>query len=220
MALANFTQDSLTQLKALLGSYGNEVLSTLARQTTPYIESRWYEVTEKVEIVGFEGTFEYKAKEIYTNGDEITNGLVFDSEKYNDNTYKPDEPTYLYNLQVNTDKFVGDIEIGKAYQVEVYRTGVYGEEPVYYIIPKGGGGGGVYRLLVLNDFTLALDGSNATSVSLVDDKNVVEEALVTVRQNKYTSANFYEGEILYAIDYSDGGYLLDPFLAGIGGTSA
>jgi len=85
--------------------------------------------------------------------------------------------------------------------------------------PGGGGGGGttMYRLLVNNDFTLALNGSNGADVDLVNDQNVVITSLVTVTQRKYTTANFYAGEYLYAIDYSLGGYLLDPFLSGIGG---
>ena len=85
--------------------------------------------------------------------------------------------------------------------------------------PGGGGGGGasMYRLLVNNDFTLALNGSNSIDVDLVDDQNVVITSAVTVTQRKFTTANFYAGEYLYAIDYSLGGYLLDPFLAGIGG---
>ena len=86
--------------------------------------------------------------------------------------------------------------------------------------PGGGGGGGggtsMYRFLVTNDFTLAKGGGSA-QCNLVDDQdNVISGA--TVYQNKYTTANFYSGEILYGIDYSLGGYLLDPFLAGIGGS--
>jgi hypothetical protein len=54
---------------------------------------------------------------------------------------------------------------------------------------------------------------------LVDDQNAVITANVVVRQRKYTTANFYQNEILYGIDYSiAGSYLLDPFLAGIGGS--
>ena len=85
--------------------------------------------------------------------------------------------------------------------------------------PGGGGGGGasMYRLLVNNDFTLALNGSNSIDVDLVDDQNVVITSAVTVTQRKFTTADFYAGEYLYSIDYSLGGYLLDPFLAGIGG---
>jgi len=87
--------------------------------------------------------------------------------------------------------------------------------------PGGGGGGGgttMYRLLVNNDFTLALNGSNGVDVDLINDQNVVITSAVSVTQKKYTTANFYAGEYLYAIDYSSGGYLLDPFLAGIGGS--
>ena len=89
----------------------------------------------------------------------------------------------------------------------------------YWFGNPGGGGGGasMYRLLVNNDFTLGLNGSNSIDVDLVDDQNVVITSAVTVTQRKFTTANFYAGEYLYAIDYSLGGYLLDPFLAGIGG---
>ncbi len=84
--------------------------------------------------------------------------------------------------------------------------------------PGGGGGGGasMYRLIVKSDFTLALNGTS-NQFDLIDDTNAVITANVVARQNKYTTANFYQDEILYSIDYSAGGYLLDPFLAGIGG---
>ncbi len=90
----------------------------------------------------------------------------------------------------------------------------------YWFGNPGGGGGGasMYRLLVNNDFTLALNGSNTVDVDLINDQNVVQTSAVTVTQRKFTTADFYDGEILYAIDYSAGGYLLDPFLAGIGGS--
>jgi len=90
----------------------------------------------------------------------------------------------------------------------------------YWFGNPGGGGGGasMYRLLVNNDFTLALNGSNSVDVDLIDDQNNVLTSAVTVTQRKYTTANFYAGEPLYAIDYSLGGYLLDPFLSGIGGS--
>ena len=86
--------------------------------------------------------------------------------------------------------------------------------------PGGGGGGGasMYRLLVNNAFTLALNGTNGVDVDLINDQNVVITSAVTVTQRKFTTADFYAGEYLYAIDYSLGGYLLDPFLAGIGGS--
>lgn len=90
----------------------------------------------------------------------------------------------------------------------------------YWFGNPGGGGGGasMYRLLVNNDFTLALNGSNSIDVDLINDQNVVITSAVSVTQRKFTTADFYDGEILYAIDYSAGGYLLDPFLAGIGGS--
>ena len=92
----------------------------------------------------------------------------------------------------------------------------------YWFGNPGGGGGGttIYRLLVKSDFTLSLNGVS-TFVDLIDDQDQVITTGVTVRQRKYTTADFYENEILYGVNYSlDGSYLLDPFLAGIGGTSA
>ena len=83
--------------------------------------------------------------------------------------------------------------------------------------PGGGGGTSMFRLLVLNDFTLLQGSQNAVDVSLVNDLNVVTTTPVQVWQKKFTTANFYAGEYLYGINYSAGGYLLDPFLAGIGG---
>ena len=85
--------------------------------------------------------------------------------------------------------------------------------------PGGGGGGGtsMFRLLVLNDFTLLQNASNAVDVSLVNDLNAVITTPVQVWQKKFATADFYAGEYLYGISYTGGGYLLDPFLAGIGG---
>ena len=86
--------------------------------------------------------------------------------------------------------------------------------------PGGGGGGGtsMFRLLVLNDFTLLQGSQNAVDVSLINDLNAVITTPVQVWQKKFTTADFYAGEYLYGISYSAGGYLLDPFLAGIGGS--
>jgi len=91
--------------------------------------------------------------------------------------------------------------------------------PVWIGSAVGGGGASFYRLLVKSDFTLSLNGTS-NQVDLIDDQNQVITSNVIVRQKKFTTANFYAGEYLYGIDYSLGGYLLDPFLAGIGGTSA
>ena len=124
-------------------------------------------------------------------------------------------------MKINSELFTGAVEVGKAYQVEFIAPKTYEEKTQYYIVPKGGGGGAtIYRLLVNNDFTLALNSTNNVDVDLVNDQNVVITSAVTVEQRKFDSADFYAGEILYAIDYSGGGYLLDPFLAGIGGASA
>ena len=87
----------------------------------------------------------------------------------------------------------------------------------YWFGNPGGGGTSMYRLLVNNDFTLASNVLNGVDVSLIDDQNNIITAAVQVIQRKYTTADFYAGEYIYGIDYSLGGYLLDPFLAGIGG---
>jgi hypothetical protein len=83
--------------------------------------------------------------------------------------------------------------------------------------PGGGGGGGtsMYRLRPTQDFTLAKGASTAACELIDDQDNIISGAVVY--QNKFTTADFYANEILYGIDYSLGGYLLDPFLAGIGG---
>jgi hypothetical protein len=219
MSLLNFSESSVNQLRALLGTYGNEKIGRILKSSSSYVESRWFKVSEEVtvEVEGEDDTYEYKAQEVRVDGSLSVNGIIFDSD--GTNTNKPDDPVYFKNLKINSELFTGAVEVGKAYQVEFIAPSSYEEETQYYIIPKGGGGG-FYRLIVNNDFTLALDDSNSSDVDLIDDQGNVTESSVIVIQKKYTTANFYEGEILYGVDYSEGGYLLDPFLAGIGGTSA
>ena len=138
MSIVNFSDSSLAQLKAVLGAYGDQVIGSLVKTSGAYIESRWFELTE---IVSFdeEGVEdEYKAQEVYPDGYTLTDGLRFDSDK--ENSYKPDEPTYLPNLQLNSTLFSGEQELNKAYRVEVSWPTEFGDDPQYFIIPKGGAG--------------------------------------------------------------------------------
>ena len=88
--------------------------------------------------------------------------------------------------------------------------------------PGGGGGGGtsMYRFLVNNDFNIAIDTPNNGAVSLVSDNRLRSiSPIAIVRQKKFFKREFLKRvRLLYGIDYSGGGYLLDPFIAGIGGS--
>ena len=140
MSLVNFSQSSLTQLKALIGSFGNEELERQFISSVPYVESRWFKVTEAVEVTEGEDTStEYKAEEVYPDGTTVSAGIVFDSDATPSND--PSEPTYFKNLKINSDLYAGSIEVNKAYQVEAVWPDDANGEIVYYIIPKGGGGG-------------------------------------------------------------------------------
>ena len=156
--------------------------------------------------------------------DEDANGLWSAKEVYFDETGTPIELTDGRTWGGDNPSIIvnGTVSTGQVMRVESYYLVDSSDEqlPVWVGSAVGGGGASMYRLLVNNDFTLALNGSNGVDVDLVNDQNVVITSAVTVTQRKYTTADFYAGEPLYAIDYSGGGYLLDPFLAGIGGTSA
>ncbi len=118
MALADFDAETLNKLRALLGSFGNDKVNSILRRSTTYIESQFFEVTEKVTVTGENGdddTFEYKAKEVLVDGSDVAIGVVFDSDK--EGTGKVDETIYLSNLKF-PNKFTGDVEVGKVYQVE------------------------------------------------------------------------------------------------------
>jgi hypothetical protein len=97
----------------------------------------------------------------------------------------------------------------------------------YWFGNPGGGGGGtsMYRFIVASDFTIPSQGGSSLLVNMVNDYDIIINTEVRVFQNKFSTANFYEGEILYGVSYvaitpipliSD--FLLDPFLAGIGGS--
>jgi len=216
MALADFDAETLNKLRALLGSFGNDKVSSLLKRSTTYIESQFFEVTEEVTVTeGEDETTEYKAKEVLVDGSEVSIGVTFDSDATG--TGKVDETIYLPNLKFPA-KFTGEVEVGKIYQVEAVEPSDFDGQTQYYIVPKGGGGASIYRLICLGDTSI---GYNLTSggFSLIDNEdNIIESGVVAI-QRKFQLANFYENEILYAQADGDN-YDLSPFLAGIGGTSA
>ena len=154
--------------------------------------------------------------------EEDTNGLWSAKEVYFDETGTPNELTDGRTWGGDNPSVIinGTVSAGQVVRIEAYYLVDSSDEEQAVWVGSAIGGGGFYRLIVNNDFTLALDDSNSSDVDLIDDQGNVTESSVIVIQKKYTTANFYEGEILYGVDYSEGGYLLDPFLAGIGGTSA
>jgi hypothetical protein len=137
MSLINFKSDSVTQLRAILGSYGDNQIGSALKTSAPYVETRWFRVTEEVTTEEEEPTTEYKAEEILPDGTVLEDGIKFDSD--GTNTYKPADPVYLNNLLINAELFSGSVELDKAYQVEAVWPKTYGEDPVYYIIPQGSG---------------------------------------------------------------------------------
>ncbi len=210
MSLVNFRQDSLAQLKALLGSYGNEVIGQLVKDTEPYIESRWYKVTEEVDGEE-EGTKEYKAEEVYPTGDPVINGIIFDSD--GTNTDKPSDPIYKANLQINTTLYSGSVEVGKAYRVEAVYPKTYEDPVVYYIIPEGGGGSTDFRLqMTAGDLTLNTPAPNGADV--ITDLGEVVESGVTVIQRTFDTAKIYS-EVLYGYIDEEGYYCIDKSLLGV-----
>ncbi len=141
MSLVNFSDSSLTQLKGLIGSFGNSELEREFISSVPYVESRWFKVTKSIEVTEGEDTStEYKAEEVYPDGTTVSAGIVSDSDATTYN--KPSDPTYFKNLKVNSDLYTGAVEVNKAYQVEAVWPSDANGEIIYYIIPKGGGGGG------------------------------------------------------------------------------
>ncbi len=155
--------------------------------------------------------------------EEDTNGLWSAKEVYFDETGTPNELTDGRTWGGDNPSVIinGTVSAGQVVRIEAYYLvdSSDEEQAVWVGSAIGGGGASMYRLIVKSDFTLLLNGTS-NQFDLIDDTNAIITANVVARQNKYTTANFYEGEILYGVDYSAGGYLLDPFLAGIGGTSA
>lgn len=151
---------------------------------------------------------------------EDANGLWSAFEVYFDQNGTPNQliggrvwgtdlPAIIVNFEVSADTVV---------RVERY----------YYVDPQGEdqetwvasslGGTSTLRLKCLSDTSINYNSTN-TNFSLIDNSDNVLASNVSVVQRKFTTANFYENEILYA-QLEDGTYDLSPFLAGIGGTSA
>ena len=141
MSLINFTESSVAQLRAILGNFGDDEVLRLIKSTVPYIESRYFQVSDivEIEVDGADNQKEYKAFEILPDGTPVEDGIIFDSEK--ENTYNPSDPIYFDNLRVNDIVFSGSVDVGFAYKVEAVWRELENEDPIYYIIPKGGGGG-------------------------------------------------------------------------------
>ena len=215
MSLLNFSESSVNQLRALLGTYGNEKIGRILKSSSSYVESRWFKVSEEVTITDQNGdeSKEYKAQEVRVDGSLSVNGIIFDSE--GTNTNKPDDPIYFKNLKINSELFTGAVEVGKAYQVEFIAPSSYEEETQYYIIPKGGGDS-FYRLQCVSDTTIA-KGTFVSGFNLVDGDNVIIENNVAVYQSRFDTAFFYENEIIYGVESEFAGYSIDPFIFGIGG---
>jgi hypothetical protein len=149
MSLVNFSPESIAQLRAILGSFGDNEIAREIKSTVPYIESRYFQVSSIVEkeTEGGDKYNEYKAFEVLPDGTPVDDGIIFDSDATS--TFKPADPVYFDNLRINELIFSGSVELGYAYQVEAVWRELENEDPVYYIIPKGGGGGGIqYGVIV------------------------------------------------------------------------
>ena len=212
MSLLNFSESSVNQLRALLGTYGNEKIGRILKSSSSYVESRWFKVSEEVTITDQNGdeSKEYKAQEVRVDGSLSVNGIIFDSE--GTNTNKPDDPIYFKNLKINSELFTGAVEVGKAYQVEFIAPSSYEEETQYYIIPKGGGGGD-FRL-DMKPTTLDIDTPVPNGADIVTDLGEVIESNVTIIQRVFDTAQIYD-EILFAYIDEEGYYCLDKSLLGV-----
>ena len=214
MSLVNFSPESIAQLRAILGSFGDNEIAREIKSTVPYIESRYFQVSSIVEkeTEGGDKYNEYKAFEVLPDGTPVDDGIIFDSDATN--TFKPADPIYFDNLRINDLIFSGSVELGYAYQVEAVWRELENEDPVYYIIPKGGGGGGDVRLLMTGT-TLEKGVPFENGASIVGYDNIVITSGVTIVQNVFDTANIYSGEILYAYINEDGNYALDKALLGV-----
>jgi len=149
------------------------------------------------------------------------NGLWSAFEVYFDETGTPNELAdgRIWGLDAPSIVVNGTVSAGQVMRVErYYLIDSEGKEQPVWVGSAVGGGASIFRLKCLSDTSISY-GDTSSVFSVIDDIDVVIEANVTVTQRKFTTANFYENEILYA--QSDAlGYDLSPFLAGIGGTSA
>ena len=153
--------------------------------------------------------------------EQDANGLWSAFEVYFDETGTPNELTdgRVWGLEIPSIIVNGTVSAGTVIRVErYYYVDSNNEEQPIWVGSAVGGGASIFRLKCLSDVTIGYNGTSS-AFSIIDDSDVVTESNVTVTQRKFTTANFYENEILYA--QSDVlGYDLSPFLAGIGGTSA
>ena len=125
----------------------------------------------------------------------------------------------------------GTVSVGQVVRVEAYyMVDANGAEQAVWVGSAiGGGGTSMFRFKVLADFSSGKGDQSLGKAELVDEHDIVLDngSTIILTQNKFTEADFFEGEILYAITANPifpsplyTYYLLDPFLAGIGGTSA
>ena len=216
MSLVNFNSNSISQLRSILGSFGNDELSLAIRSGAPYIESQYFQVSDivEIEVEGADNQKEYKAFQVRPDGTPVESGIIFDSDGVN--TSKVDDPVYYKNLRVNDLIFSGTVELGFAYKVEAVWDIDKIEDPVYYIIPKGGGGASIFRLRSKQSNTIGYIDLTETGFDLIDNGDNILEEDVPVIQRKFNQCEFYENEILYATLDSDGVYDLSPFMSGVG----
>ena len=211
MALADFDAETLNKLRALLGSFGNDKVSSLLKRSTTYIESQFFEVTAEVTITeGEDETTEYKAKEVLVDGSEVSIGVTFDSDATG--TGKVDETIYLPNLKFPA-KFTGGVEVGKIYQVEAVEPSVFDGQTQYYIVPKGGGGSADFRL-DMKPTTLTINTPFEKGADVVTDLGELIEGNVTVIQRVFDTASIYD-EILYGYIDEEGYYCIDKSILGV-----
>ena len=211
MAIINFKKESQDKLSFILGSVETEEDTNRGSFVDSYVEKNYYKVTEAVivEVEGEDDTTEYKATQVNPDGSVEENGIVFDSdETYTSNV---NSPLYLPNLKINTTLFSGDVEVGKAYQVEEIDPDEFGEEPVYYIIPKGGGGGGITYGVVssvsedlADHYNITLYDSR-TNIGNADPNNTVILNMTSLSSYGLLPTNF----VLAVNELEDGTY--EPF---------
>ena len=212
MAIINFKKESQDKLSFILGSVETEEDTNRGSFVDSYVEKNYYKVTEAVivEVEGEDDTTEYKATQVNPDGSVEENGIVFDSdETYTSNV---NSPLYLPNLKINTTLFSGDVEVGKAYQVEEIDPDEFGEEPVYYIIPKGGGTSD-FRLDMKSN-TLTINTPIENGADIVTDLGELIEGNVTVIQRVFDTVQVYD-EILYGYIDEEGYYCIDKSILGV-----
>jgi len=221
MSLLTFTDGQRDTLSSLLNSFGDGDVSRAIRQTTVYIESRYFKVTTQVDVPAegeVEASTEFKAEEVLPDGTVLPNGIRFDSD--GTNTNKIGDPIYYPNLKFNNELFSGSIELNKAYQVEEVDSGVYGEASDWYVIPKGGAGGGFVRLRMIREVDLPYNSNEVNSADVIDDEDNIIASSVAVIQRRFSSAIVYNNEILlgspFPLESGETGYDITINMSGVG----